>query len=145
MRFNVPTSVGSNGIGCVWNQCYLVWFRLNNQFHEVRCWVSFNIEFRSNNFLQSRNICITNVTLIWSWMNCNSLRAEALNVLCCHNDIGSVSATCIADGSDFINVYAECGHVFKIGCAKLGNNRIEIHVVERKMNVRLTVVLKIHE
>jgi hypothetical protein len=73
-------------------------------------------------------------------MNRNSFRAEALNVLCCHNDIGCISTTCIANGSDFIDVYAECGHVFKIGCAKLGNNRIEIHVVERKMNVRLNVV-----
>jgi hypothetical protein len=73
-------------------------------------------------------------------MNRYSIGTEAFDTLSCHNDIGCISTAGIANSGDFINVYAKCDHVFKIGCAKLGNIRIQIHVVERKMNVRLNLV-----
>ena len=78
------------------------------------------------------------MTLVGSWMNRNAIGTEALNVLSCHNDIGCIASASVANGGYFINVYAKGDHVFKIGCAKLGNIRTQIHVVERKMNVGLT-------
>ena len=137
MCFHIPTCVGCYSIWRIGHQCNLMRFRLNNQFHKVRSGIPFHIEFSFYNFFQSGDICVTNVTLVGSRVHRNAIGTEAFDVLRCHNDIWCNATSCIPNGGYFINVYAKCDHVFKIGCAKLGNIRIQIHVVERKMNVRL--------
>ena len=82
---------------------------LEDEGDELRDGVALDVELRGQQRLQVAHVLIADMALVGTGMHGDALGSETLAVLRHTQHVGVVAATCVADGGDFIDVYAEFG------------------------------------
>ena len=118
MPTGIPTVIRGQLVRIIGHERHLRRTDIRNQRQELLRRISFHIQFRGHHRLQLIYILLTNMTLIWTRMNRNALRAKQLAVHRKALNIRQITPTRITQRSYFINVYTQLCHVeyFEIRC-----------------------------
>ena len=88
-----------------WDKRHLGRVHFAHQVAEARDGVAFYVEFGGQQGFERPHVRIADVPLVGPVMDRDSLGAEALAIDGCLEHIGDISAACVAQRGDFIDVY----------------------------------------
>src|SRR5688572_25437412 len=114
MRMRIPSMVRCNLPFRIGHQRYLVRFYFQYQVNEFfLAAIAFNIEFGGNDLFYFPYIIIANMALVGTRVHRYAIRAEMLRIDSRFYYIGIVAAATVAQRGEFVDVYAQFGHLQK--------------------------------
>ena len=98
-------------IGVIGDQGHLCGRDFVNELNEFRGWISFDVEFDGDVFCKAVYVVGADMSSVGSWVYGDAHGAEFDGLVCKVKYVGDFSFPAISDECDFVEVYAEVGHV----------------------------------
>ena len=108
----IPARIGSQCFRRIGHKSDLCRFHVEHQLDKLFGRIALYIEFCSHDFFQVIHILVADVTLVRARMHRNALSSKTLTINGCRHHIGHITATCITQSGDFINIDTQSRFVF---------------------------------